>query len=195
MEVIDLLRIPDQRLKVKAGRILLAEPLMMDPYFRRAVVYVAECNDKGAFGLIINKPIPMFLNEAVANAPKLDTKLGLGGPVENQTLHYLHRKGDLVPHSLEVADGIFWGGDFETVKKLIAKGDMGPNDIRMFVGYAGWSEGQMAEEMERKSWVVAPGGQELVFDTPRESLWQTIMQRMGAPYSYMVNLPEDPRLN
>lgn len=195
MDVVDLMRIPRQRLKVKAGRILLAEPLMADPYFRRAVIYIAEHNEKGSFGLIINKPIPMLLNEAVANAPRLDTKLGLGGPVENQTLHYLHRKGDAVPHSMEVADGIFWGGDFETIKKLISKGEIGPNDIRMFVGYAGWSEGQLDEEMSRHSWVVAPGSRELVFDSPRENLWNSIMQRMGAPYSFMVNLPEDPRLN
>jgi putative transcriptional regulator len=195
MEVVDLLRIPNQHLKAKAGRILLAEPLMADPYFRRAVVFITEHNEKGAFGLIINKPIPMLLNEAVANAPRIDTKLGIGGPVENQTLHFLHRKGNLVPHSLQVGEGIFWGGDFEMVKKLIASGEIGPKDIRMFVGYAGWSQGQLDEEMERKSWVVAPGSSELVFDTPRKTLWSTIMQRMGAPYSYMVNLPEDPRLN
>jgi putative transcriptional regulator len=195
MDVVDIMRIPKQRLKVRAGRILLSEPLMSDPYFRRAVIYLAEHNEKGSFGLIINKPIPLFLNEAVANAPKLDSKLGMGGPVENQTLHYLHRMGDLVPHSMEVSDGIYWGGDFETVKKLIASGEMGPKDIRMFVGYAGWSEGQLEEEMERNSWAVAPGSPELVFDTPRETLWQTIMQRLGTPYSYMVKLPEDPRLN
>lgn len=195
MDVVDIMRIPEQRLQVKAGRILLSEPLMNDPYFRRAVVYLAEHNEKGSFGLIINKPIPMFLNDAVANAPRFDTKLGLGGPVENQTLHYLHRKGDLIPNSLEVADGIFWGGDFDTIKRLIGTGDIGKNDLRMFIGYAGWSEGQLEEEMERKSWVVAPGSSEMVFDTPRENLWQIIMHRMGAPYSYMVNLPEDPRLN
>ncbi|MCF8256181.1 MAG: YqgE/AlgH family protein [Flavobacteriales bacterium] len=195
MDVVDLMRIPKQRLKVKAGRILLSEPLSIDPYFRRSVIYVAEHNDKGSFGLIINKPIPLLLNEAVANAPKLDTKLGMGGPVENQTLHYLHRKGDLIPHSLEVADGVFWGGDFDTIKKLITSGDIGPNDIRLFVGYAGWTAGQLDEEMERNSWAVAPGSAELVFDTPRENLWQTIMERLGAPYSYMVRLPEDPRLN
>lgn len=195
MDVVDIMRMPEQRLKVKAGRILISEPLMTDPYFRRSVIYLAEHNEKGSFGLIINKPIPMLLNEAVANAPKLETKLGLGGPVENQTLHYLHRKGELVPNSLEVADGIFWGGDFDTIKDLIESGEIGTNDIRMFVGYAGWTKGQLDEEMERKSWAVAPGNAELVFETPRKTLWQTIMQRMGAPYSYMVNLPEDPRLN
>src|SRR5690606_37473030 len=119
MEVTDLMRLPDQPLKARAGRILLAEPLMTDPYFRRAVVFITEHNDKGTFGLIINKPIPMLLNEAVANAPRIDTKLGIGGTVENQTLHFLHRKGELVPHSLEVSEGIYWGGDFEVVKKLI----------------------------------------------------------------------------
>jgi putative transcriptional regulator len=195
MDVVDIMRIPEQRLPVKAGRILLSEPLMNDPYFRRAVIYLAEHNSEGSFGLIINKPIPMFLNDAVANAPRFEAKLGLGGPVENQTLHYLHRKGHAIPNSLEVADGIYWGGNFDKIKTMITSGEIGPNDLRMFVGYAGWSEGQLEEEMEKKSWIVAPGSAELVFETPRETLWQTIMQRMGAPYSYMVNLPEDPRLN
>lgn len=195
MEVLDIMRIPKQRLRVKAGRILLSEPLMSDPYFRRSVVYLADHKEGGSFGLIINKPIPILLNDAVANAPRFEGQLGLGGPVENQTLHYLHRKGDLIPHSLEVADGVYWGGDFNTVKTLIKAGKLGVNDIRLFVGYAGWTEGQLNAEMEQKSWVVVPGSVDLVFDAPRETLWQDIMNSMGAPYSFMVNLPEDPRLN
>lgn len=174
---------------------LIAEPFMQDPYFKRSVILLTEHSENGSFGLILNKPIPMYLNEAIENAPVFDSKLALGGPVQKETLHYLHRFGDRIPNSTEVMDGVFWGGDFETVKQLMKSGELKPKDIRLFVGYAGWAEGQLKSEMESKSWIIGRATPKLLFTTKPESLWSDILSKMGQPYSYMVNLPEDPRLN
>ncbi len=191
----DIFKVPKQRIKAKAGRLLLSEPFMQDPYFKRSVVFLTEHNEKGSFGLILNKPIPMYLNEAVEDAPVFDSRLGLGGPVQNETLHYLHQKGDLIPNSVEVIEGVYWGGDFETIKKMMLSDELQPNDIRLFVGYAGWDEGQLKKEMDTQSWIVGKADKKLLFNEEPESLWSEILNTMGHPYSYMVNLPEDPRLN
>lgn len=195
MDVTDIFKVPDQQLKAKAGRLLISEPFMQDPYFKRSVVLLTEHGEGGSFGLIVNKPIPMFLNEAVDNAPVFKARLGLGGPVQKDTLHFLHRVGHLIPDSTEVMPGVFWGGDFEVVKKLISSDKLKPNDIRMFVGYAGWAEGQLSSEMQSKSWIVARADKSILFDYEPEKLWSKLLEQMGQPYTYMVNLPEDPRLN
>ncbi len=137
----------------------------------------------------------MFLNEAIENAPMFDARLGLGGPVQKETLHYLHKMGDLIPNSTEVMKGVYWGGDFEVIKSLMLSGVLKPDDIRLFVGYSGWAEGQLKSEMKSKSWIVANATKELLFCSQPEKLWSTILAGMGQPYAYMVNLPEDPRLN
>jgi len=168
---------------------------MQDPYFKRSVVLLTEHSDSGSFGLILNKPIPMYLNEAIENAPSFDAKLGLGGPVQKETLHYLHQLGHLIPNSTEVMDGVYWGGDFEVIKTLMLSGELKPRDIRLFVGYSGWAEGQLNSEMESKSWIVARANKDLLFTPHPEKLWATILGRMGEPYAHMVNMPEDPRLN
>jgi putative transcriptional regulator len=195
MDVTDIFKVPEQRMKAKTGRLLISEPFMQDPYFKRSVVFITEHSEKGSFGLIINKPIPMYLNEAIENAPVFDSRLGLGGPVQNETLHYLHRRGDEIPNSVEVIDGVFWGGDFETIKRMMRAEALKPDDIRLFVGYAGWAEGQLVREMETKSWIVNKATRQLLFCNKPESLWMDILNGMGQPYTYMVNLPEDPRLN
>lgn len=195
MDVTDIFNVPDQKIKPQTGRLLIAEPFMQDPYFKRSVVFLTEHNERGSFGLILNKPISMYLNEVIENAPVFDSKLALGGPVQNETLHYLHTKGQLIPNSKEVMTGIFWGGDFETIKRLIQSGDLQPGDIRLFVGYAGWAEGQLSHELAQHSWIVSKANSELLFSAHPENLWNTILGKMGEPYSYMVNLPEDPRLN
>jgi putative transcriptional regulator len=195
MDISDIFKFPSQRIKAKTGRLLISEPFMQDPYFKRSVVLLTEHSESGSFGLILNKPIPMYLHEAIENAPAFDSKLGLGGPVQKETLHYLHQLGNRIPNSTEVMNGVYWGGDFEVIKTLILAGELKPGDIRLFVGYAGWAEGQLDSEMEGKSWIVAHANKDLLFTPEPEKLWSTILEGMGEPYAFMVNMPEDPRLN
>lgn len=195
MKITDIFEVPDQLIPARSGRLLIAEPFMQDPYFKRSVVLLTEHNESGSFGLILNKPIPMYLHEAVDNAPEFDGKLALGGPVQKETLHFIHRKGEQIPGSMEIMEGVFWGGDFETVKNLMREGELTPTDIRMFIGYAGWSKDQLDTEMEGKSWIVSSANSDLIFSEKPKDLWKRILSKMGKPYQYMTSLPEDPRLN
>lgn len=176
------------------GCLLISEPHLPDNNFDRSVIYLCEHNEKGSFGLVLNKSSEFSLGELV---PQIDSSfnVGIGGPVENNTLHYLHRNSPMIDSSITLGDNIKWGGDFTQIIDWI-KSDGLEEDILFFVGYSGWSEGQLQEEIERNSWIVFPDATEqLVFDTRRNNLWKAVLKEMGGRFSVFANYPSDPRLN
>jgi putative transcriptional regulator len=175
---------------IKSGQLLLAEPFMQDPYFRRAVVLVCEHHDQGSLGFILNKSIDMQVNELVGNFPDFQAEVFYGGPVQTDTLHYIHNLGDLLDESLRIADGVWWGGDFEKLKFLISSNLVQPKNIRFFVGYSGWSTGQLEEEMESGSWVSADMDTNYVFKSQPGGLWSQVMHNKGNRYEVIADLPE-----
>lgn len=180
----------------KAGALLLSEPFLPDENFKRTVVFLCEHNEEeGSFGFVVNRPLGVKVHEAVEDFPEFDASLYLGGPVENNTLHYLHTLGDKLPDSIEVVEGLFWGGSYEVLQILIENKEISPEDIRMFVGYSGWSPGQLEEELEEKSWIVTQGAANHIFDTDPEQLWKQVLKQMGGQYQIMSNFPESPLLN
>lgn len=124
-------------------KILIAEPFMEDPYFKGAVVFLCECRNENAFGLILNKPTEMKVHEVVEDFPAVENNIFYGGPVQPNTLHYLHKRGDLFSDATEVQEGIYWGGDFERLIFLLDTKQLQPEEIRFFFGYSGWEEGQL----------------------------------------------------
>ena len=123
---IDFFRIVNNGVAEK-GNILISEPFLADNYFRRSVVYLTEHNKEGSLGFVLNKPLGIRINEIVDDFPECDLSVTVGGPVSNNTVHYIHTLGALIPDSVEVADGIFWGGDFDLVKQLISEGSVKRN--------------------------------------------------------------------
>ena len=195
MKSTDLLNFPKQKLAMGPGKVLLAEPFLVEPYFKRSVVLITENNEDGSFGLIINKPIKMTFNQALPDAPEFDTTLSLGGPVSKETLHFLHRMGDKISGSKTVSRGLYWGGDFDQIMSMMSDGALDAKDIRMFVGYAGWSAGQLESELKLNSWIIEKATASMVFRKDPDDLWSQILYKMGEPYRKMVNFPEDPSLN
>lgn len=180
----------------KAGALLLSEPFLPDDNFKRTVVLLCEHDvDEGSFGFVVNRPLGVKVHEAVEDFPPFDANLHLGGPVENNTLHYLHRLGDKLPDSIEVVDGLWWGGSYEVLQILIENKEVAPADIRLFVGYSGWSPGQLEEELVEKSWIVTQGTAQHIFQTEVDALWKKVLQQMGGQYQIMSNFPESPLLN
>lgn len=177
------------------GQLLVSEPFMQDPYFKGAVVFLCEYREEGAFGLIVNKPTETKVHEAVDDFPEVENVIFYGGPVQPNTLHYLHRRNDLLPDSIEVANGIFWGGDFERLIFLLDTKQIAPDEIRFFFGYSGWEQEQLLREMEEKSWIVSDAKQEYVFEEDPKNLWRNILLEMGDRYRIIANFPEQPSLN
>ncbi len=181
---------------IQSGRLLLSEPFMLDENFRRTVVLVCEHNsESGTLGLILNKPINLRMTEIVEDFPEFKAKLFLGGPVGTDTLQFLHSLGDTIEGSMQLTEKLYWGGNFEQLKSLIENRQVSSNDIHFFLGYSGWSWGQLDEELKSNSWVIANAGYKDIFETPAENLWKDIMKNMGGIYNTMAGYPENPTLN
>ncbi|MBZ0243112.1 MAG: YqgE/AlgH family protein, partial [Bacteroidales bacterium] len=117
MNIDKLLHIQSNTLTATKGKVLLSEPLMADFYFGRSVVLLVEHEEnEGSFGLIMNKKVDKSLNEIVQDFPRFEAPVFLGGPVQTNQLFYLHTLGDLIPNSLQVMDGLYWGGDMEVLQ-------------------------------------------------------------------------------
>ncbi|MDX1479560.1 MAG: YqgE/AlgH family protein [Saprospiraceae bacterium] len=181
---------------ISKGTLLLAEPFMIDPHFKRAVVLLCEhASEEGSIGFILNKPLHMQINELVADFPEIASEVYFGGPVATETVHFIHNVGELLEDSVEVKRGVFWGGDFEKLKFLIQSKLVLPGNVRFFVGYSGWSSGQLVEELGYKSWVTTEMHANYLFKSKPKHLWQQIMYNLGDRYSVIAQIPEQPCLN
>lgn len=181
---------------IKAGQLLLSEPFMHDENFRRTVVLICEhTEENGTVGLILNKPVDLRLQDIVENGPTYIGKLFLGGPVGTDSLQYLHSLGNEIEESIEIAEGLYWGGNFEQIKTLLHKGTLNNTNIRFYIGYSGWSTGQLNDELKDNSWIISPAKASHIFEKSYTILWKQVMKEMGGIYSTMAGYPENPTLN
>ena len=182
-------------MNIRTGNILVAEPFLLDDNFRRSVVLICEHHDLGATGLILNKPIEVRIHEIVPDFPESEAQLYIGGPVETNSLHFLHNVGDLLDDSLEVCHGIFWGGNFEKLKILMENGVIKDKNVKFFLGYSGWSEGQLDEELQGQSWIIDDMDPNYLFKTKPIVLWQTVLHNKGDRYTVIAQIPDMECLN
>lgn len=178
------------RHEIKTGNVLLAEPFMLDPNFKRSAVILCEHSDEGSIGFIMNKPIKMRVDHLIEDFPDFDSEVFFGGPVQTDTIHYVHNVGDLLEDSVRVTEKLFWGGDFEKLKFLISSKLIQPSNIRFFIGYSGWSEGQLLDEMSLGSWIIAEMHPDYLFNSAPDMLWQEVLEKKGDTYSVIAQIPE-----
>jgi putative transcriptional regulator len=178
------------------GALLISEPFLPDPNFERSVILICTHDDQGSFGFVINKPTEYRLSELLDEVDHFDKIVYSGGPVEANTLHFIHRRPDLISGGEELGNGICWGGDFERLMSLINTRQLAEEDVMFFLGYSGWAEGQLAGELNEKAWFVYPDtSPEQVFDQSAEQVWRNVLRHMGGKYRMYSNYPTDPRLN
>ncbi len=177
------------------GILLIADPFLKDPNFMRTVVFLCEHQDQGSFGFVLNKDYEYTLDELVNGVEDLKIPVYYGGPVQMDTIHFLHTNPELIPGGFEVIDGIYWGGDFETTIGLIRSGQIDPEKIRFYIGYSGWGEGQLAGELEEKSWLTVLANRQLIFHHQTAEIWKEALRHLGGDYEMMINFPIDPQLN
>jgi putative transcriptional regulator len=183
-------------IKPQAGALLIADPFLKDTNFSRAVVFLCEHRMDGSFGLVINKPLDMVLDEVIDGITEKDIKIFYGGPVELDTIHFLHQLPDLIPGSVRVSTDIYWGGDFDLVIQLINNKEIDLTKIRFFLGYSGWQEGQLnAEIVETKSWLTVMANRKLIFHKNLENIWGDALTTLGNQYALLKHYPIDPQLN
>lgn len=187
---------PDSDVELTPGTLLISAPMMQDPNFRRSVVLLCERNDEeGAFGLILNRELDVQLGDVLDDYVAYNPPLYLGGPVQRETLHYLHTRPDDIPGGIPLPGDVTWGGNFEVVQQLVKGGDASSENLRFFLGYAGWGPGQLAAELDEEAWIPAPNAADVIFDTEPDRMWRAVLRRMGGEYAVLANFPDDPRMN
>lgn len=183
-------------LKPDKGHLLVSEPSIIgDISFNRSIVLLAENNESGFVGFILNKPLEYTISDLI---PTIDSDLIVynGGPVEQDNMYFVHTIPDLIPNSVEISNGIYWGGDFDTVTQLLQFGKINANEIRFFLGYSGWDVDQLEKELGLNSWIVVKNTyKNALFLKDNESFWKEKMMEFGGDYVIWSNAPENPNFN
>jgi len=182
-------------LKPIKGRLLIAEPAILnDSSFNRSIILITEHTDNNTVGFILNRPLDYTLQDLL---PEIESDFVIyqGGPVEQDNLYFVHKAPDLIPESIEVDNGIFWGGNFESLKNLLNNGDIKETDIRFFLGYSGWGKNQLNDELNLNSWFISENDINNIFSKEDESLWKNKILQKGGDYKIWANAPSDINLN
>jgi putative transcriptional regulator len=177
------------------GTLLIADPFLKDPHFMRTVVFICEHQPEGSFGFVLNKKYEQTLDQLIMNFEGFTIPVYKGGPVQMDTIHFLHQYPELIDGGQEVLKGVYWGGDFNTVTRLVKNGTIDLNKIRFFLGYSGWSEGQLNDEMNEKTWLTVSATRNLIFHPNPDKIWKDSLKHLGGDYEMMINFPIDPQLN
>lgn len=182
-------------IKVDKGILLVAEPFMKDENFQRAVVLLCEHQVTGSFGITINRRSSHLVANYIEGIGNYSLPLYDGGPVGKDHIHFLHNLPSHIPHSTLVGEETYWGGDLEAAKFVINSGLGNDSNIRFYIGYAGWGEQQLEEEMDEKSWLTINSSKRLVFHEDLPSIWKDAVRSMGDKYRPIINYPLDPSFN
>ena len=186
----------NKNIKPEKGDLLISEPFLPDPNFQRTVVLICEHGADGSFGFVLNKPSLIQGGDILEGFDGFDSTLYLGGPVQQDTLHFIHRQVPEMEGGVDIGEGLQWGGNFEQLMLLIKSGELDLRQFKFFLGYSGWGEGQLEEELEENSWIVYKSATaEDIFDTQADVLWRKCLKKMGGKYKIISNYPTDPRLN
>ena len=178
------------------GILLIAEPFLKDLSFARSVVLICKHNEEeGTFGFSIHKKLHTTLNKIIEDMEGFKIPVYLGGPVQTDTLHYIHQYPELFSDSVEITEAVYWGGDFALLKQYIKNGTVDINKVKFFLGYSGWSAGQLEDELKVHSWITLQGTKQLIFDTAPQDIWQISLTALGGKYKMMIHYPTDPQLN
>ncbi len=186
----------DSKMTPKSGQLLVSEPFLQDENFVRSVVLLCENNDSGSFGLVLNKLSILRINDLLDELDFLDLEVYVGGPVEQNTLHFIYRGPAVIEGSIQLGPDLWWGGDFDELVLKYKAGKIDLNNFRFFIGYSGWSEGQLESELTEKTWIICDQPDaDAIFESSPDELWRVVLRKMGGDFQVLANYPIDPRLN
>jgi len=191
----NIFRIETNHVAPQIGHILIAEPFLAGSYFNRSIIILASYSEKGAVGFILNKKVDYPVEDLFVDFPDFDSEIHIGGPVGTDSIYFIHTLGDAIPGSLHIKEDLYWGGDFEALKRQIKLGLVHPNQVRFFLGYSGWDPGQLEEEIKENSWLVTELAQADLMTIDENEMWVESVRSVGGKYSMWENFPENPSLN
>ena len=171
----DIFKIQSNNVLPSRGRILISEPFLRDATFGRSVILLVDHTDEGSMGLVINKQLPLFLNDIIMEFKYLDEiPLYKGGPIATDTLFYLHTLSD-IPDSISISKGLYL--------------------IRFFLGYSGWDSEQLNNEIRENTWLVSEEEKSYLMKNNIKDMWRTALEKLGSKYETWSRFPQVPTLN
>lgn len=178
------------------GKILISEPFLDDDYFGRSVILLCEHNHEGSFGFVLNNFIDLDLRDVAKNFPDIETKIGIGGPVETDNIYFIHTRPDLLEDSRPVLPGIYIGGSYSKLLHLLETGEIKNTEVRFFLGYSGWSPDQLDLELKENAWLVTDIKAKDIMDlNAGDNLWSKYLKKQGKKYAVMTSFPINPQDN
>ena len=193
----NIFKITHNNLLPAQGSILISDPGLQDAYFQRSVVLLVEHNTQGSMGFVLNKKTDLIVNTFFPELEEYpEIPIYLGGPVSANRLFFIHSLGDLiVPDSVKIKDRLYFDGNFEALKRYMQNGHSIEGKVKFFLGYSGWTEGQLGNEISKNSWVVSHAAKENVLLADGESFWKNSLEQLGSNYEAWTKYPKDPYLN
>jgi len=193
----DIFKPRKRNLSPQKGYLLIAEPFMSGAYFSRSVIILIEHGNQGSMGMVLNKRTSLFINDFFAGMEDMSSiPVYLGGPVATDHLYFIHSLGDIIPDCVKITEDLYFGGDFESIIYYILNGNPVDGMLRFFLGYSGWSENQLSDEIKDDSWLVGkPIPSSLIMQAEGEMFWKSTVESVGGIYKAWVNFPKHVILN
>lgn len=181
------------------GALLVSEPFLHEEYFNHAVISLVEYEPGStAMGVVLNSETDYSLQELVEGVKLKDpVPVYCGGPVADDRLFFIHTLGDVIPGTQPLARGLWIGGDFDAMLSIINDRYELEGNIRFFLGYSGWSEGQLEDELSRNVWAVAsmPKSPNELLRGDGDSYWHRAVRSLGSNYRGWLYHPQNPMVN
>ena len=191
----DIFKIQSNNVLPSRGKILISEPFLRDATFGRSVVLLIDHTEEGSMGLIINKQLPIFVNDIIKEFKYIENiPLYKGGPIATDTLFYLHTLAD-ISGAIPISKGLFLNGDFEEIKRYILQGNQVDRYIRFFLGYSGWESEQLSTELRENTWLVSKEENAYLMNGDTKDMWKQALEKLGSKYETWSRFPQVPTFN
>ncbi|WP_321331381.1 YqgE/AlgH family protein [uncultured Bacteroides sp.] len=191
----DIFKIESNNVAPSRGKILISEPFLLDATFGRSVVLLIDHTKEGTMGLVMNKEIPLLLNDVIKDFQYLESiPIYKGGPLATDTLFYLHTLPN-IPDALPVSKGLYLNGDFDILKTYILQGNPIEGNVRFFLGYSGWDFDQLHQEIKENTWLIGKGDKQSLMNEEVNNMWKKSLKKLGHKYATWSRFPQIPSLN
>lgn len=192
----DIFKIETNHVVPSRGKVLISEPFLYDEMFGRSVILLVDHSTDGTMGLVLNKPLPLSLNDVLKEFKDISNMpIYKGGPLSTDTLFYLHTLKD-VEDSLQIGKGVYLNGDFDAIRRYILQGNDIDGKIRFFLGYSGWEHDQLCQEIEENTWLIGSTSiASLMNEKGSAELWKNVLGQLGGKYEIWSRFPQIPTLN
>ena len=192
----EIFKIETNHVVPSRGKVLISEPFLYDEMFGRSVILLVDHSTDGTMGLVLNKPLPLSLNDVLKEFKDISNiPIYKGGPLSTDTLFYLHTLKD-VEDSLQIGKGVYLNGDFDAIRRYILQGNDIDGKIRFFLGYSGWEHDQLCQEIEENTWLIGSTSiASLMNEKGSAELWKNVLGQLGGKYEIWSRFPQIPTLN